>query len=91
MGTVKVKREDLKTTEYNLDLQGNVLSDKRLFAAPLPAQPLPEGQKGALPERMNESMGGDILAEVECRAGFGSLGNSRVVESFLSFLVRAGS
>lgn len=38
MGTVRIKREDLKTKEYTFDLQGNVLSDKRLFAAPLPTQ-----------------------------------------------------
>lgn len=91
MGTVKGKREDLKTTEYTSDLQGNVLSDKRLLAAPLPAQPLPEGQKGALPEGMNGSTGADIPAEVKGCAGFGSLGNSRVIGSFVSFLVRAGA
>ena len=38
MGTVRIKREDLKTKEYTFDLQGNVLSDKRLFAARLPTQ-----------------------------------------------------
>ena len=51
MGTVRIKREDLKTKEYTFDLQGNKLSDKRLFAAPLPTQV--RLQKGLLPEKMD--------------------------------------
>lgn len=38
MGTVRIKREDLKTKDHTFDLQGNVLSDKRLSAAPLLTQ-----------------------------------------------------
>lgn len=59
MGTVRIKREDLKTKEYTFDLQGNKLSDKRLLAAPLPAQVRLE--KGLLPEKMDGSYGSKHL------------------------------
>lgn len=59
MGTVRIKREDLKTKEYTFDLQGNKLSDKRLFAAPLPTQVRLE--KRLLPKKMDGPYGSKHL------------------------------